>query len=314
MWPNMAIRAKENGRMTLDNSLTVFFDGACPLCRREIGWYRRRPGAERIEWVDVSNTTNAMAAPDLPTAVALARLHVRMSDGRVVSGARAFAELWARLPGLRFFGRVMRLRPVQPVLEIGYRVFLRVRPSLQRVAAARENSRGAPYPSWLESALRSDHAGETGAVAIYRGILSVTRDPSVRAFAERHLASEMRHLTLMEEVLPRARRSRLLALWKSAGFLTGALPSIFGANPVYATIDAVESFVDEHYAEQISNLAPYPEWHALRDLLVRCRADEIEHRDEARRSLTVEKGLIARVWVRLVALGSAGGVSVARIV
>jgi 3-demethoxyubiquinol 3-hydroxylase len=136
----------------------------------------------------------------------------------------------------------------------------------------------------------------------------------VRAFAERHLATELRHLALMEELLPRARRSRLLRLWKAAGYVTGALPSLFGANAVYATIDAVESFVDEHYAEQISALAPYSEWHDLRGLLAGCRADEIEHRNDARQSLTVEKGLFARIWVRLVALGSAGGVSVARIV
>lgn len=300
--------------MYLDNSLTVFYDGACPLCRREIGWYRRRPGAERIEWVDLSRTTDPMAAPDLPTAVALTRFHVRLPNGRTVSGAQAFAELWASLPGLRFFGRVMRLDPIQPVLEVAYRAFLRVRPRLQRFAAARENGRSAPYPRWLERALRSDHAGETGAVAIYRGILAVTRDPSVRAFAERHLATELRHLALMEAQLPRARRSRLLLIWKAAGFLTGALPALFGANAVYATIDAVESFVDEHYAEQISALAAYREWHDLRDVLVRCRADEIEHRDHARRLLTVEKGLLVRIWVRLVALGSAGGVGVARMV
>ena len=31
--------------------LTVYFDGSCPLCRREMALYRRLPQAQSIEWV-----------------------------------------------------------------------------------------------------------------------------------------------------------------------------------------------------------------------------------------------------------------------
>ena len=96
-------------------------------------------------------------------------------------------------------------------------------------------------------ALRSDHAGETGAVYIYRGILAVTRAPEVRAFARHHLATEQRHLEMMTQLLPREQHSRLLPLWRVAGWLTGMLPALFGPLAVYRTIDAVESFVDRHY-------------------------------------------------------------------
>lgn len=40
---------------------------------------------------------------------------------------------------------------------------------------AHSNSAGL-LPASLVADLRSDHAGETGAVVIYRGILAVTRD------------------------------------------------------------------------------------------------------------------------------------------
>ena len=43
-------------------------------------------------------------------------------------------------------------------------------------------------PHWLRADLRSDHAGETGAVYFYRGVLDVATDPAVRDFAEEHLA------------------------------------------------------------------------------------------------------------------------------
>ena len=57
------------------------------------------------------------------------------------------------------------------------------------------------YPKWLERSLRSDHAGELGAVWIYHGILWATKDEQVRAFAEKHLLTESRHLLEIESVL-----------------------------------------------------------------------------------------------------------------
>lgn len=162
-------------------------------------------------------------------------------------------------------------------------------------------------PLRLERALRSDHAGETGAVAIYEGILAVTRDPGVRRFAREHLETERRHLELIEQVVEPDLRSRLLPLWRVAGFATGALPALFGAAAVFRTIEAVESFVDRHYAAQIDYLRErYPDAR-LRQLLEACRADEIAHRDDAR-SRIGKPGPCGRIWSALVSAGSHAGV------
>lgn len=58
-----------------------------------------------------------------------------------------------------------------------------------------------PFPPALVSDLRTDHAGETGAVMIYRGILAVTRGPALRRFAKDHLAIEANHLAVTEPLL-----------------------------------------------------------------------------------------------------------------
>jgi hypothetical protein len=84
------------------------------------------------------------------------------------------------------------------------------------------------WPAALKRELRTDHAGEAGAVMIYRGVLAVARDDTLRAFAQHHLETESRHLALIEEVVPPSGRSRLLPLWRVAGWLTGALPACFG--------------------------------------------------------------------------------------
>jgi ubiquinone biosynthesis monooxygenase Coq7 len=167
-------------------------------------------------------------------------------------------------------------------------------------------------PAWLDAELRSDHAGETGAVMIYRGILAFCRDPAIRDFATRHGATEQGHLDLIEAILPPSRRSLLLPIWRVAGFLTGALPALVGPYAVYATIDAVETFVDHHYQQQIDRLdeeAIHPD---IRALLERCREEEVHHRDEARAATGGVRGALIRLWASVVESGSKAAVAAAR--
>ena len=166
-------------------------------------------------------------------------------------------------------------------------------------------------PMDLMPELRTDHAGETGAVWIYRGVLAVSRDAGVRDFARRHLATEQEHLDLMCELVPPRHRSRLIVPWRAAGFFTGFLPALFGPRAVYGTIAAVETFVDRHYEEQIRALDARPEGAALQQLLRRCQADECHHRDEAA-AAAGPPGLLLRGWCAVVAWGSEAAVKVAR--
>ena len=170
----------------------------------------------------------------------------------------------------------------------------------------------APGVEGLIGDIRSDHAGETGAVMIYRGILAAARDPAVRAFATEHMATEQNHLDLLDALLPPGQRSVLLPIWRVAGFLTGFLPALVGSRAVYATIDAVETFVDHHYEEQIRKLPTTGPGGALRATLIQCQADEVHHRDEARDMQTAPHGALLRGWAWMVGAGSKAAVSAAR--
>jgi predicted DCC family thiol-disulfide oxidoreductase YuxK len=109
----------------------VYYDGACPVCAREIRAYQGRAGADQIEWQDVSLPAPVLA-PDLTQSAALARLHVRRPDGTLVSGAAAFAVIWSSLPGLAWAGKLMTWPPMLWAAERGYRLFLRLRRSWRR--------------------------------------------------------------------------------------------------------------------------------------------------------------------------------------
>ncbi len=113
---------------------TIYFDGSCPLCRAEIGHYRRMNKAGALCFIDVSEA-DAVTPDGITQQQALERFHVRASDGRVVSGAAAFREVWKLLPGWRWAARLSSLPGVLSALEFGYRMFLRARPFISRLVA-----------------------------------------------------------------------------------------------------------------------------------------------------------------------------------
>jgi predicted DCC family thiol-disulfide oxidoreductase YuxK len=112
-------------------ALTVLYDGDCPLCSREIAWYRRRQGVGRIRWLDASQRDCPLPG-HLSRKTALARFHVFKSDGSTLSGASAFIELWSHIPSLRWVARGVRDLRLAPLLEWGYQRFLPLRGRLAR--------------------------------------------------------------------------------------------------------------------------------------------------------------------------------------
>ncbi len=112
--------------------VTVWYDGGCPLCRREIAAMRRLDRRSGIEFVDVAGPS-APACP-IDRAELLARFHAR-EDDRLYSGAAAFAAMWRAIPLLRPLGLLAQAPPILWLLERAYRLFLRARPALQSAAA-----------------------------------------------------------------------------------------------------------------------------------------------------------------------------------
>ncbi|MFZ6817417.1 thiol-disulfide oxidoreductase DCC family protein [Undibacterium sp. Ji22W] len=107
---------------------TIYFDGACPLCAKEIATYQNWQGAERIEWIDASRCADIALGTQLERTQALAKLHARDENGMLVSGAAAFVMMWRQLPALKwitpFLGQAWMIR----ALDYLYEGFLKIRP------------------------------------------------------------------------------------------------------------------------------------------------------------------------------------------
>ena len=141
----------------------------------------------------------------------------------------------------------------------------------------------------LAEILRVDHAGELGAVHIYRGQRAVLGGvPGKQRIAgqlEEMEAHEARHLARFEALLAerRVRPTLMTPLWRVAGFALGAGTALLGEKAAHACTEAVETVIGEHYAGQVAELAERePE---LAAELSGFRDEELAHMD-----LAVEEG------------------------
>ena len=164
-------------------------------------------------------------------------------------------------------------------------------------------------PLRIQRDLRSDHAGEAGAVMIYKGILKVTKDPEIINFAKNHLETENKHLSFFENWMPRKNRSKLTFLWKMSGFLTGVIAASGARYFTYLTIYIIESFVISHYQKQI-HTGPSQLCEALRML----QQDEKHHRKEAEAFMCNAPNLLERLRGFALEKGSKGAVLMARLI
>ena len=107
----------------------VWYDGACPLCIREIAFMRRLDSRRAIDFLDIAPTD---AVCPLDRQLMLARFHAS-EDGIILSGAAAFAAMWRAIPLLKPLGYLARNAVILDILERLYLRFLKIRPRLQKL-------------------------------------------------------------------------------------------------------------------------------------------------------------------------------------
>lgn len=137
----------------------------------------------------------------------------------------------------------------------------------------------------LAEMIRVDHAGEFGAVQIYRGQQAVFGRSERKAHAARLIAQmeagEQEHLRTFDRLIAeRGVRPTLMApIWRVAGFGLGAVTALMGERAAHACTEAVEDVIEEHYARQSAALEGVDD--DLKDVVDRFREEELAHRDTA---------------------------------
>lgn len=139
----------------------------------------------------------------------------------------------------------------------------------------------------VDEMLRVDHAGEYGAVAIYRGQQAVFgRVAKTRATARTLKAmerEEQRHLDAFDALLLSrgVRPTALGPAWNAAGYALGVATALLGERAAHACTEAVETVIEGHYQSQIDELKRADAEPELAKTFTEFRADELSHRDTA---------------------------------
>jgi predicted DCC family thiol-disulfide oxidoreductase YuxK len=115
-----------------DGKVTVYFDGECHLCSREIDYYRQAKGNECMAFIDITDRAFDARREGLDAGRVYREMHVRRADGSLAVGVDAFIAIWETLPGFRWAACAARWKPVHFALRLGYAVFARLRPYLPR--------------------------------------------------------------------------------------------------------------------------------------------------------------------------------------
>lgn len=133
--------------------------------------------------------------------------------------------------------------------------------------------------------LRINHAGEYGAVHIYRAQKAVFEGRAGKSAIAADMAGmrdqEAVHLARFEALLnaERIRPTILTPLWRLAAMALGTGTALMGEKAAHACTEAVESVIEEHYADQIAELRERDP--ALAAELSVFRDEELAHHDHA---------------------------------
>lgn len=104
----------------------VFYDGACPLCMREIRMLRTRDRAGRIVFTDIAAPGFDPASVGLDQAALMRRIHARLPTGELIEGVEVFRRLYAAV-GFGTLVAMTRLPVVSQGLDLAYEVFAKNR-------------------------------------------------------------------------------------------------------------------------------------------------------------------------------------------
>lgn len=104
----------------------VFFDGECPLCRREIDFLARRDGTGRIRFTDIASSRFDPSDYGMTQADFMLQIRGRLADGTMIRGVEVFRRLYSEV-GFRWLVALTRVAPLSFILEAAYWLFAKNR-------------------------------------------------------------------------------------------------------------------------------------------------------------------------------------------
>ena len=98
--------------------MKVFFNNSCKICRSEINLYKKE-NIKDIDWIDITNNSDAEKETSRNDKELLRRLHVK-ENGKIIQGAEAFLYVWKKIPKYKFLYKFFKLPIIFTIIKYGY--------------------------------------------------------------------------------------------------------------------------------------------------------------------------------------------------
>ena len=106
-------------------NIKVYFDGDCPVCSKEIKFYKSECIDRSIEWVDINNNNDF--GHNLSYDKANSRFYIRLVNGDLLSGIDAFKVIWYKTPRMNIFAKLLENKFFYYPSCLIYELFLKIR-------------------------------------------------------------------------------------------------------------------------------------------------------------------------------------------
>jgi len=103
--------------------ITVFYDGKCGLCSKEINHYRKIAPYGIFNWQDITQSATELNKEGISLAEGLKLLHAKDKTGKLHIGVDAFILIWKQLKRWNLLAFIASLPVINPILKIGYKHF-----------------------------------------------------------------------------------------------------------------------------------------------------------------------------------------------
>ena len=103
--------------------ITVFYDGKCGLCSKEINHYRKIAPSGIFNWQDITESADELKKAGISLSEGLRLLHAKDNVGQTHIGVDAFILIWKQLQRWHVLAVLVELPIIRQITNMAYRVF-----------------------------------------------------------------------------------------------------------------------------------------------------------------------------------------------
>ncbi|PPR76476.1 MAG: hypothetical protein CFH01_01916 [Alphaproteobacteria bacterium MarineAlpha2_Bin1] len=107
--------------------ITVYYDGKCNICSKEINYYKKIDSKNKFNWFDIANNPEKLIGTNIKINDALLYLHVEDQEGILYIGIDAFILIWKNLNTWKYLAYLISIPPLKKFAGAAYIKFAKYR-------------------------------------------------------------------------------------------------------------------------------------------------------------------------------------------